>query len=75
MAEWQTRWLQVPVSFGTWGFKSPFAHRVMSRVMGYAWLAPSFTDSPANCDGNTWAPRLLGAARVVNWTNRQTNEQ
>ncbi|GAT06403.1 NAD(P)-binding Rossmann-fold containing protein [Mycolicibacterium fortuitum subsp. acetamidolyticum] len=27
MAEWQTRWLQVPVSFGTWGFKSPFAHR------------------------------------------------
>lgn len=27
VAEWQTRWLQVPVSFGTWGFKSPFAHR------------------------------------------------
>ena len=25
VAEWQTRWLQVPVSFGTWGFKSPFA--------------------------------------------------
>ena len=35
VAEWQTRWLQVPVSFGTWGFKSPFAHPVMSRVMGY----------------------------------------
>jgi hypothetical protein len=31
VAEWQTRWLQVPVSFGTWGFKSPFAHRVISR--------------------------------------------
>jgi hypothetical protein len=28
VAEWQTRWLQVPVSFGTWGFKSPFAHRL-----------------------------------------------
>ena len=28
VAEWQTRWLQVPVSFGTWGFKSPFAHKV-----------------------------------------------
>jgi hypothetical protein len=27
VAEWQTRWLQVPVSFGTWGFKSPFAHQ------------------------------------------------
>ena len=26
VAEWQTRWLQVPVSSGTWGFKSPFAH-------------------------------------------------
>lgn len=26
VAEWQTRWLQVPVSLGTWGFKSPFAH-------------------------------------------------
>ena len=37
VAEWQTRWLQVPVSFGTWGFKSPFAHNsiVVSRVMGY----------------------------------------
>jgi hypothetical protein len=75
VAEWQTRWLQVPVSFGTWGFKSPFAHSVMSRVMGYAWLAPSITHSPAKWDGNTWASRLLGAARVVNWTNRQTNEQ
>jgi hypothetical protein len=28
VAEWQTRWLQVPVSFGTWGFKSPFAHKI-----------------------------------------------
>ena len=31
VAEWQTRWLQVPVSFGTWGFKSPFAHTVRFR--------------------------------------------
>ena len=23
---WQTRWLQVPVSARTWGFKSPLAH-------------------------------------------------
>jgi hypothetical protein len=34
VAEWQTRWLQVPVSFGTWGFKSPFAHNC-GRVIGY----------------------------------------
>ena len=26
VAEWQTRWLQVPVSERTWGFKSPLAH-------------------------------------------------
>jgi hypothetical protein len=30
VAEWQTRWLQVPVSFGTWGFKSPFAHQILN---------------------------------------------
>ena len=32
VAEWQTRWLQVPVSFGTWGFKSPFAHISKDRA-------------------------------------------
>ena len=26
VAEWQTRWLQVPVFARTWGFKSPLAH-------------------------------------------------
>ena len=35
VAEWQTRWLQVPVSFGTWGLKSPFAHkRAVLRTAG-----------------------------------------
>jgi alpha-1,2-mannosyltransferase len=28
VAEWQTRWLQVPVSERAWGFKSPLAHIV-----------------------------------------------
>ena len=27
VAEWQTRWLQVPVPARAWGFKSPLAHR------------------------------------------------
>ena len=27
VAEWQTRWLQVPVFERTWGFKSPLAHQ------------------------------------------------
>ena len=52
VAEWQTRWLQVPVSFGTWGFKSPFAHNCgesghglpMSRVMGYRFPTPWSAD-------------------------------
>ena len=26
VAEWQTRWLQVPVPARAWGFKSPLAH-------------------------------------------------
>ncbi len=26
VAEWQTRWLQVPVPERVWGFKSPLAH-------------------------------------------------
>jgi hypothetical protein len=33
VAEWQTRWLQVPVSFGTWGFKSPFAHQILNGAV------------------------------------------
>jgi hypothetical protein len=33
VAEWQTRWLQVPVSFGTWGFKSPFAHQIFEVLL------------------------------------------
>jgi hypothetical protein len=32
VAEWQTRWLQVPVSERAWGFKSPLAHhKVLSQ--------------------------------------------
>src|SRR5215207_11509432 len=32
VAERQTRWLQVPVSARTWGFKSPLAHQYHPRV-------------------------------------------
>lgn len=44
VAEWQTRWLQVPVSFGTWGFKSPFAHR---RETAHQILMRGFSLLPA----------------------------
>ena len=32
VAEWQTRWLQVPVFARTWGFKSPLAHQIVGVV-------------------------------------------
>src|SRR6476619_5665655 len=32
VAERQTRWLQVPVSARTWGFKSPLAHQYEHRA-------------------------------------------
>ncbi|MEY4606695.1 MAG: hypothetical protein RLY45_1455, partial [Actinomycetota bacterium] len=31
VAEWQTRWLQVPVIVRSWGFKSPLAHQLVIR--------------------------------------------
>ena len=33
VAEWQTRWLQVPVFARTWGFKSPLAHHTEELVV------------------------------------------
>jgi hypothetical protein len=50
VAEWQTRWLQVPVSFGTWGFKSPFAHNEQSCDLadrGYVRTDPLVSGSSA----------------------------
>ncbi len=32
VAEWQTRWLQVPVRATSWGFKSPLAHDSVASV-------------------------------------------
>lgn len=52
VAERQTRWLQVPVSFGTWGFKSPLAH---NERLGTA--AGSVRQNPRNgeirCGGSS----------------------
>ncbi len=43
MAEWQTRWLQVPVSARTWGFKSPLAHHMATRISDDAQIAGDAT--------------------------------
>ena len=37
VAEWQTRWLQVPVRATSWGFKSPLAH---GSSAGLPWSPP-----------------------------------
>ena len=34
VAEWQTRWLQVPVRATSWGFKSPLAHKKSLATQG-----------------------------------------
>ena len=36
VAEWQTRWLQVPVSERMWGFKSPLAHDESPAQQGFS---------------------------------------
>jgi hypothetical protein len=57
VAEWQTRWLQVPVSFGTWGFKSPFAHKIdlsphlLAEVYLLCDLAATVTKNAHHRDG------------------------
>ena len=57
VAEWQTRWLQVPVSFGTWGFKSPFAHhdKTVDPSVGFTVFA---------CFG-LWGESREGAAKFA----------
>jgi hypothetical protein len=77
VAEWQTRWLQVPVSFGTWGFKSPFAHRYNCRSetdhckTKNGWARPPLL-SPAEV---TRAAGLIAAmSEPLEWTERSENE-
>ena len=44
VAEWQTRWLQVPVPARAWGFKSPLAHR-SRRFFGPGWTVRPLSSS------------------------------
>src|SRR5690349_20385905 len=65
VAEWQTRWLQVPVSFGTWGFKSPFAHRgrAADRIRSAALLfrVRQAVCSAARSTETAWATAAFAA--------------
>ena len=48
VAERQTRWLQVPVSARTWGFKSPLAHQA---TPGLTW---GYMESAAGPESPGW---------------------
>ncbi len=84
VAEWQTRWLQVPVSFGTWGFKSPFAHtkpqviRVTNSEEGVAFVfgpkrlrAAEDVMGPATFRRRTSLPSAASAwmSNVLGWSH------
>jgi Domain of unknown function (DUF4352) len=58
------------------GVQVPLRPQCDESGHGYAWLAPSFTDSPVRWDGNIWAPRPSG--RPVSSTGptaRRTNNE
>jgi len=61
VAEWQTRWLQVPVSFGTWGFKSPLGHSKVFDVSGRLLL------TKLGCGGFFGLELEFRAVRSVLW--------
>jgi hypothetical protein len=46
VAEWQTRWLQVPVSERAWGFKSPLAHQAPVVTTGGVGMTSSRPRAP-----------------------------
>src|SRR5271156_1973656 len=85
VAEWQTRWLQVPVSFGTWGVKSPFAHRnrCWSQACSYPAVlyAPdgkqtssSFNDHREAVDFQQLVNRVGPAKAIEIWRTRQPTD-
>ena len=64
VAEWQTRWLQVPVPERAWGFKSPLAHRRTSSVNAVD-LTPYWGCDPPRCRSRAGYPM-----RRARWTVR-----
>ena len=75
VAEWQTRWLQVPVRETSWGFKSPLAHSEIPVQRGFlgAWtgrLLPGSgtcsTSRPTRSPGSEW--RSTKRARSSSWS-------
>src|SRR5579885_2554086 len=62
--EWrnrQTRWLQVPVTARSWGFKSPLAHRTLSDD---GWLIAELADEERVLLGDELDRLLVVVGRV-----------
>ena len=67
VAEWQTRWLQVPVFERMWGFKSPLAHCKTPAQQGFFLypntpLLPDFYPTVSNVGNSTRGCRQHAAS-------------
>ena len=85
VAEWQTRWLQVPVRVSSWGFKSPLAHGRTPAQQGFlkartGRLLPDFypcarkwcsEQSVPNRAAESGLPLEAAYAVAARWLSRQ----
>ena len=74
VAEWQTRWLQVPVRVSSWGFKSPLAHGITPAQQGFprrrtGRLLPDFYP----CVRNIVVAHVAAGVGQVNGRARRTD--
>ena len=71
VAEWQTRWLQVPVPARAWGFKSPLAHRSFVRTQSrQPWPSMALAHVTAViyayiCKSHQWLLMMEGAGTMA----------
>ena len=66
VAEWQTRWLQVPVRETSWGFKSPLAHHEAPAQAGSSVrFGPTSTGSLIEAVRHGHSPPHQGAPSTI----------
>ena len=65
VAERQTRWLQVPVSARTWGFKSPLAHQPTPGRRHLPWPTVFGSRSGRARPASHWRPSRRGSYRTA----------
>jgi hypothetical protein len=74
VAEWQTRWLQVPVRATSWGFKSPLAH---CDICGGATPRhpPAVTSAEATSRHPATPTRRYGVWNADGWCTRRSEQE